>query len=116
MDARVMEYLDKPYNTIVKKIKDGDDEYYYGQILELDGCQSTGDTMDELNENLRVAMEGYIETKLAHDLPIPEPRDSGNYSGKILVRLPKSLHHRLALEADRDSVSLNTLIVQKLSC
>ena len=115
MDARVMEYLDKPYNTIVKKIKDKADEYYYGQVLELDGCQSTGNTMDELDKNLRVAMEGYIETKLAHDLPIPEPRDQGSFSGKILVRLPKSLHHRLALEADKDNVSLNTLIVQKLS-
>lgn len=115
MDERVKEYMDKPYNTIVKKIKDGDDVYYYGRILELDGCQSTGNTLDELNESLREAMEGYIETKLEFDLPIPEPRDDGGFSGKILVRLPKSLHHRLALEADRDSVSLNTLIVHKLS-
>ena len=83
--------------------------------MELDGCQSTGDTIDELYENLQDAMEGYIETKLEYNLPISEPREERNYSGKILLRIPKSLHQRLVLEADDDGVSLNTLLVQKLS-
>ena len=115
MNDKVREYMEKPYNTIINKVIDYNEKYFYGQILELDGCQSTGNTISELYDNLREAMEGYIETKLENNRPIPEPREVGNYSGKILVRLPKSLHHRLALEADRDCVSLNTLIVQKLS-
>lgn len=36
-------------------------------------------------------------------------------SGKILVRIPKSLHSHLAAEAAREGVSLNQLMVAKLS-
>jgi hypothetical protein len=36
-------------------------------------------------------------------------------SGKILVRLPKTLHHSLEIEAKREGVSLNQLAVSKLS-
>jgi predicted HicB family RNase H-like nuclease len=36
-------------------------------------------------------------------------------SGKLLVRLPKSLHAALAEEAEREGVSLNHLIVAKLA-
>jgi hypothetical protein len=36
-------------------------------------------------------------------------------SGKVLVRLPKSLHAALLVEADAENTSLNQLIVSKLS-
>lgn len=40
----------------------------------------------------------------------PEPP-----SGKLLVRMPRSLHASLKSEADREGVSVNQLIVAKLS-
>jgi predicted HicB family RNase H-like nuclease len=36
-------------------------------------------------------------------------------SGRLLVRLPKSMHQALALEADAEGVSLNQLVVAKLA-
>jgi predicted HicB family RNase H-like nuclease len=36
-------------------------------------------------------------------------------SGKLLLRIPKSLHRRLAEKADRENVSLNQYIVSLLS-
>jgi hypothetical protein len=36
-------------------------------------------------------------------------------SGKFVVRLPKSLHAALELEASREGVSLNQLVVTKLA-
>lgn len=41
--------------------------------------------------------------------------DLEKYSGKILVRIPKSLHSRLTAEAKNDGVSLNQYILYKLS-
>src|SRR5262249_22101997 len=38
----------------------------------------------------------------------PEP-DEERYSGRMLLRLPKSLHARLAEQAGRESVSINQL-------
>ncbi len=104
-----------PYNFIISYVKDESGNYYYGKVLELDGCQSTGDTIDELYENLREAMEGYIETKLENGFEVPEPASAENYSGKFNVRLPKTLHQRLAIEAEREGVSLNQYVIYKLA-
>jgi predicted HicB family RNase H-like nuclease len=37
------------------------------------------------------------------------------YSGKFVVRIPKKLHARLAIEADKEGVSLNQYALYKLS-
>ncbi len=38
------------------------------------------------------------------------------YCGKILIRIPKSLHAALAAEAKSEGVSMNQLILVKLGC
>ena len=89
--------------------------YFYGRILELDGCQSTSNTLEGLYESLNEAMEGYIEVKIENNFSIPVPEISNNYSGKFVVRLPKSLHRRLVIEAKKEGVSLNQLALYKLT-
>lgn len=108
-------YMKLPYTRIIQERNDESGHYYYGRILELDGCQSTGNTVEELNENLTEAMEGYIEVKLDKGVSIPEPKDFENYSGKFNLRLPKSLHCKLAIEAEKEGVSLNQYAIYKLS-
>ena len=75
--------------------------YYYGRVLELDGCHSTGETFNEAYKNLLEAMEGWLDVKLQYNDPIPEPVVDDGYSGKFVVRLPKSLHRKLAIEAEK---------------
>lgn len=111
----VKDYMVLPYTRVVQERNDESGHYFYGKILELEGCQSTGDTLDELYENLNEAMEGYIELKLERHLSVPEPKDVEEYSGKFNLRLPKSLHKRLAVEAAQEGVSLNQYAVYKLS-
>lgn len=60
-------------------------------------------------------MEGYIKVKIENNLSIPIPETANNYSGKFDVRLPKSLHQRLAIEAEEEGVSLNQLALYKLA-
>ena len=63
----VKDYMELPYNYIIQPVSNESGKYYYARVLELDGCQSNGDTFDELYENLREAMQqGYIETKIAN--------------------------------------------------
>ena len=109
------EYMKLPYTRIIQEINDESGHYFYGRIMELDGCQSTGDTLEELYTNLNEALEGYIETKLENNLEIPHPASPGDYSGKFIVRLPKSLHMRLVIEAEREGVSLNQYTLYKLA-
>lgn len=45
-------------NIIIEKDKDG----YYAYTPELEGCQSQGDSFDESLENIKEAIELYLET------------------------------------------------------
>jgi predicted RNase H-like HicB family nuclease len=112
---QVNDYIKLPYTRIIQEINDESGHYFYGRIMELDGCQSTGDTLDELYKNLNEALEGYIETKLENNLEIPRPANQEDYSGKFIVRIPKSLHMRLELEAEREGVSLDQYALYKLT-
>ncbi|MDY5510092.1 MAG: toxin-antitoxin system HicB family antitoxin [Dysosmobacter sp.] len=47
--------------------------------------------------------------------PLGEVKSALDFSGKLNIRIPKSLHKRLSLEAKEDGVSLNQYIVYKLS-
>lgn len=111
----VKDYMKLPYNYIVQSIKDESGEYFYARVLELDGCQSTGNTIKEAYENLKNAMEGWIETKLESGFDIPLPVGYEDFSGKFTVRIPKSLHYRLAIEAKQEGISLNQYALYKLS-
>ena len=111
----IKDYMKLPYTRLVQEMNDESGHYFYGRILELDGCQSTSDTLEELYQSLNEAMEGYFEVKQENNLPIPVPGTADKYSGKFVVRLPKSLHQRLAIEAEKEGVSLNQLALYKLA-
>ena len=111
----VKEYMDLPYNYIIQQVNDESGSYFYARVLELDGCQSTGETFEEAYENLKDAMKGWIEVKLEGGFEVPLPVGYDDFSGKFIVRIPKSLHYRLALEAKQEGVSLNQYALYKLS-
>ena len=108
-------YTELPYTRIVEPINDESGRYYFARILELDGCWCDGETEAEALAELRVVMRGWLEVKLQHGDKIPEPKSKGENKGKFTLRLPKSLHHRLAIEAEAEGVSLNQYALYKLS-
>ena len=60
--------------------------------------------------------ESHKIDELIDNLPEPDVRSSREeYSGKFVVRIPKSLHAALAAEAEVEGVSLNQLVVAKLA-
>lgn len=108
-------YMGLAYNYVIQLINDESGSYYYARVLELDGCQSTGDTFEEAYENLREAMEGWLEVKLEAGYDVPLPKSENDFSGKFVVRIPKTLHYRLSLEAEKEGVSLNQYALYKLA-
>ncbi|WP_353932852.1 type II toxin-antitoxin system HicB family antitoxin [Okeanomitos corallinicola TIOX110] len=88
---------------------------YVAQIKELPGCLTQGETLEETMTNINEARELWIETAYEAGDNIPLPSTDDSYSGKLLLRLPKSLHHRLAESAKREGVSLNQYLVSLVS-
>jgi hypothetical protein len=74
-----------------------------------------GATTEEALTNLEDAMIGWIEVRLEDDLHVPEPLTAEGYSGKFLMRVPKTLHRELARRADIEGVSLNQFALVALS-
>lgn len=113
---KVEDYLKLPYTRITQEMNDDTGHYFVGRILELNGCQSSGETIEELYKNLDEALRGYIAVKLENNLPIAKPQEVfEDYSGKFVVRVPKTLHQELAIQAQNEGVSLNQLILYKLA-
>ena len=46
---------------------------------------------------------------------IPKSIDERQYSGRISLRVPKTLHAILAMEAEKEGVSLNQYVLYRLS-
>lgn len=107
MDKTVDDYLDLPYT--IELIPEPAGGWFVG-VRELPGCISAGDTPAQAIEMIRDAMRGWIEISLEDGDPIPEPRDLDAYSGKFVVRVPRSLHRDLVDQAEREGVSLNQFV------
>ncbi|HLO84747.1 MAG TPA: type II toxin-antitoxin system HicB family antitoxin [Nostocaceae cyanobacterium] len=88
---------------------------YVAQIKDLPGCLTQGETLEETMTNINEARELWIETAFEAGDNIPLPSTDDSYSGKLMLRMPKSLHRRLAETAEREGVSLNQYIVSLLS-
>lgn len=106
----VDEYLTLPYTIEVIREDTVGENGYLARVLELPGCITQADTFAELAAMIEDAMRAWIETALEDGQPIPEPRIVENYSGKFVVRVPRSLHRQLSVAAERDGVSLNTFV------
>ncbi len=109
------DYLKLPYTKIVQEIQDENVHYFSGDILELEGCCRVGETLEMVLNNLQEALVDALETNLNLGREIPLPITEENYSGKFLIRMPRSLHRRLAIEAKKEGVSLNQYAIYKLS-
>ena len=112
---KVKDYLKLPYHIVIRQINDESGSYFFATVQEFDGCMSHGDTYTEAYKNIQEAMELWIEAKIEGNFPVPAPIDESKYSGKFVLRVPKSLHARLAMQAAKEGVSLNQYALSRLS-
>lgn len=110
------EYMELPYT--IELVHDHDDdgaEGFVAEVLELPGCLAQGDTIEDAAARVREAMEAWLTVAIEDGIEIPEPRHADDYSGRFLLRLPRTLHAELARQAERDGVSLNQYVATTLA-
>jgi antitoxin HicB len=114
MEAKMAptDYLKRPYTRLIVPEEDGS---FRAEILEFPGCLALGDTAARALETLEEVAESWLESALARGQSIPEPIESNEFSGKLVLRLPRQLHRRATFSAEHDGVSLNTYIVTALA-
>ena len=105
-------YLSLPYTIKLIPEEAGG---FFAEIEELTGCMSQGETQEETLKNLEKSKKMWLESMLKKKKTIPMPEVMKEYSGKFLVRIPTSLHKRIAFLAKKEGVSLNQMILSFLS-
>ncbi len=108
----IEDYLREPYSRILIPEDEGG---YSAEILEFPGCYSYGDTAEEAISNLEEAAKSWIAASLEQGHTIPPPTGHNEFSGKIALRLPSSLHKEAARMAERERVSLNQFLVSAVA-
>lgn len=92
-----------------------EDGMFVAVCPELDGLMALGETEEKAARELRTAIGLVLEDMESEGEPAPEPITHPSHSGQFRVRLPRTLHARLAVQADREGVSLNTLVCTLLA-
>jgi antitoxin HicB len=109
LKARVDELMQRPYRMEIR----WDEDYWAVEFPQLPGLVAGAEDWSSLAATVDDAKRAYFEAALEHGDELPEPEDtpSSDVSGKVLLRLPKSLHRQAIREATRDGVSINTWLL-----
>jgi antitoxin HicB len=103
-------YLDLPYRIELARDGADDERPWRAVVEELPGCEVRGTTPPDAVSRIQAAMAEWVASAQAAGREVPQPHDARAYSGKLLLRMPKSLHADVAHAAERDQISINNYI------
>jgi len=106
----VRHYLNLPYRIALAREGEDEDRPWRATVEELGGCEARGATPADAAARVPAAIAEWVAGARAEGRDVPEPRSSRAHSGRLLLRMPQSLHRDLAEAAEREQVSLNAYI------
>lgn len=111
----VEKYTTLPYHLLVVRDDEDKGKPWTASVEELVGCTTHGRTPEEALSGIQSAMASWIAVALEEGREIPEPRSAASHSGRLLLRMPRTLHADLTRASEREAVSLNQFITDVLA-
>lgn len=111
----VEDYTNLPYHLLLVRDAEDKGRPWTASVEELPGCTSHGKTSDEALDGIEAAMAKWIAVALEEGRDIPEPKSATSHSGRLLLRMPRTLHADLTRASEREGVSLNQFITDVLA-
>jgi len=101
------------YTITIRKEEDDGEILYVGRVAEFPNISAFEDTfeatrslvIDSIQTLKKIADEAQV------DFPFPYPAPSDEFSGRVTLRLPKSLHAKVSRMAAQDDISVNQYLV-----
>ena len=104
------------YNITVRRSEFEGEMCFEARVKELPDLAEYGDTFEEAYALAIDAIETTAEVYAEKEKPMPVPQEvADDYSGRVTLRLPKSLHRALAESAEEEGVSLNQHLINILA-
>jgi antitoxin HicB len=114
-EATRKEAREAAYPIVLASSSNGDGPGWTATVEELPGCEARGETPELAAAAVQEAVERWIDEAKAAGREIPPPGAAAAHSGKLLVRMPRSLHAELVRASEREGTSLNAYIVAALA-
>lgn len=112
-DENIAAIVSRPYRKVIHGDAAGG---FLGEVPELPGCITAGETETETLINLRDAMEAWVQSALLDGVPIPEPHESSSpVGGTLLMGLPDDLYQQLLKRAASEQVSASALAIKLIA-
>lgn len=104
------------YNITVRKgVFDGE-ECFEARISELPDIFEYGDSFDQAYQLAIDSIQTTVELLQAQGKKMPDPVVSfENYSGRVSLHLPKTLHRMIACNAKQEGISVNQYVANVLN-
>ena len=110
---KTLEYfLALSYSIEVQQAEEGG---FVISIPELPGCITQVEQWEDAYSSIDEVRKEWIKAAYEDGAEIPLPKSGKEYSGKFVLRIPKSMHRRLDERAEDEGVSLNTLLISMIS-
>lgn len=104
------------YGITIRRIADDSGDCFEARIRELPDVAEYADSFEEAYALAIDAIETTAEALSEQGRSMPAPaQDKNDYSGRITLRLPRTLHRNLSFIAREEGVSLNQLLASVLS-
>lgn len=101
---------------LLEVYQDPEDGSWVAEVPDLPGAIAAAEDPATAIVEIEDVIDAWIAAAKEDGRPVPEPRPrEDQFSGRFLVRVPRSLHRRLSNEARLDGVSLNTYCVNALA-
>ena len=109
-------YMSLPYRLEI--YPDAVEGGFTAAYPDLPGCLTCAETMEDLIKNAIDAKREWITASLEDGDEIAEPEsvtDLSDYSGQFKIRMPKTLHRSLVINAKKEGISMNQYCIYLLS-
>ena len=85
--------------------------FFHGEVIDTkDVITFQGSSVKELNKTFKDSVDDYLDFCKSRSEEPDKP-----FSGKFVLRLPKSLHRKIYIKAVKNGQSLNNFITQSLN-
>ena len=108
------EYMKLDYLFVIVPFSEGGFQGYKAFLLDIPAVESIGATPEEAMGDLGNVKKEWFAYAFEKGIPIPEPNTdfpkAMAYSGRVTLRMPKTLHRQVSERALLNGVSLNAYL------
>lgn len=110
-------YMSQRYPVVLTPLTEEEGGGWLASIRELPGCVADGETPQEAIESIEESKRLWISTALENgrSVPLPEADEPDEYSGRLTLRMPKTLHRKVAELARSEGVSQNQFLLSAIA-